>query len=373
MRKTLYSILPLVVFFAPALSRLPIAPSFKSSDATTAIAAPLSAESAYVNRLRTRVAEAREALGARSVSTTEAVRLAVEDESSSAIRFLDLPKADFLKQDGEFLINSTDGEPLKLRVVRSNYVNTAVRVSDAAGRELQPLVVQYPIEKNGALSEVAYYTSAHPAAHSPELVRAGSDYVHDMLNEAARRLRARGKKISPEIIDVAERLCVVEHTDHKRFKTEDRGSLYDEIFTLYALNGGDTYRYSVSSAGAGGMVQMIPPTYQSMRKLHPNVDLHEDFVTGMRDHANALEVMLLYVQDTWNDLLKKEQIRSALANGVATREELLAAGYNSNPARLHKYIERGGHNWRTLIPQETQMYLRIYASVESLVQFRERS
>jgi hypothetical protein len=89
--------------------------------------------------------------------------------------------------------------------------------------------------------------------------------------ERGRRAPRRARQvISPEIIDAAERLCIVEHTDHKRFKTEDHASLYNEIFTLYALNAGDTYRFSVSSAGAGGMVQMIPPT-TSDQEMHPAV------------------------------------------------------------------------------------------------------
>jgi hypothetical protein len=233
--------------------------------------------------------------------------------------------------------------------------------------------VQYPLERNGSLSEVGYYSSAHPALSSPELVSGGRAYVRRMLNEAAARLAGHGKVISPEIIDAAERLCVVEHTDHKRFKTEDQASLYNEIFTLYALNAGDTYRFSVSSAGAGGMVQMIPPTYKAIRQMYPSVKLNPDFVSGMRDHSNALEAMLLYMQGTWDDLLEHEEVRHALRQNIATQTELLAAGYNSNPTRLHLYLERGGANWRTLIPVETQMYLRIYASVDSLVDFEKRS
>jgi hypothetical protein len=154
---------------------------------------------------------------------------------------------------------------------------------------------------------------------------------------------------------------------------EDRAALFNEIATLYSLNSRNTYRYSVSSAGAGGMIQMIPSTYKMIRELHPAADLQPDFVTGMRDHANALEAMLLHMQGTWNDLLRQEEIKSALSSGLATREELLAAGYNSNPARLAGYIKRGESNWRSLIPSETQMYLRIYGAVDSLVPMNARS
>jgi len=174
------------------------------------------------------------------------------------------------------------------------------------------------------------------------------------------------------VVDVAERLCVVEHTDHKRFGREDHAALFEEIRTLYALNAGDTYRYSVSSAGAGGMIQMIPQTYQAIRAQHAGAGLKADFIAGMRDHENAAKAMLLYMQDTWDTLLKSEEVRQALDGGRATQAELLAAGYNSNPTRLPAYLERGGAGWRTLIPAETKMYLRIYAAVDTLVDFDGR-
>ncbi|HEV2800544.1 MAG TPA: hypothetical protein VGW12_08610 [Pyrinomonadaceae bacterium] len=328
---------------------------------------------AHLNVMQARIKTAKRLLERQAPQTTDSVTLAVEDKATSDVHLLKLSKDAFLDRDAETLVISATGKTFRFRAVRPNYVNTAVSVTDATGREFQPLVVQYPVEKGGALREVAYYSSAHPALRSPELVRGGRAYVHRMLNEAAARLARHGKIISPEIIDAAERLCIVEHTDHKRFKTEDHASLYNEIFTLYALNAGDTYRFSVSSAGAGGMVQMIPPTYQAIRQMHPTVGLNPDFVAGMRDHANALEAMLLYMQGTWDDLLEQEEVREALRQNVATQTELLAAGYNSNPMRLHLYLERGGTNWRTLIPAETQMYLRIYASVDSLVDFKNRS
>ncbi|HEY9402531.1 MAG TPA: hypothetical protein VIQ24_07540 [Pyrinomonadaceae bacterium] len=323
--------------------------------------------------MRARIKAARQLLQRETPQSTDFVTVAVADASTPDVHLIKLPKVAFLDRNVETIATSPAGKTFKLRAVRSNYVNTALRVTDAAGREFQPLVVQYPVEKGGSLREVGYYSSAHPALNSPALVSGGRAYVHRMLNEAAARLAGHGKVISPEIIDAAERLCVVEHTDHKRFKTEDHASLYNEIFTLYALNGSDTYRFSVSSAGAGGMVQMIPPTYKAIREMHPSVKLNPDFVAGMRDHSNALEAMLLYMQGTWDDLLEQEAVRDALRQNIATQTELLAAGYNSNPMRLHLYLERGGANWRALIPVETQMYLRIYASVDGLVDFKKRS
>lgn len=376
MRRMLFvSVLPLVVFLAPTLPQF----SFLSWVGLSPFGAPKTVAGrpaegqADVNEMQARIKAAKRLLEREAPQATDSVTIAVSDAATSDVHLLKLSKAAFLDKDAETVATSSLGKTFKFRAVRPNYVNTAVRVTDAGGREFQPLVVQYPVERSGALREVAYYSSAHPALSSPGLVSGGRTYVQRMLDEAAARLAGHGTVISPEIIDAAERLCIVEHTDHKRFRTEDHAALYDEIFTLYALNAGDTYRFSVSSAGAGGMVQMIPPTYQSVRQQHPEVGLNPDFVAGMRDHSNALEAMLLYMQRTWDDLLKHEEVRQALAENVATQTELLAAGYNSNPTRLHLYLERGGANWRTLIPAETQVYLRIYASVDGLIDFQKRS
>jgi hypothetical protein len=93
----------------------------------------------------------------------------------------------------------------------------------------------------------------------------------------------------------------------------------------------------------------------------------------MRDHANALKAMLLYMNDTWTNLSDSSEVQEALRNGIATKPELLAAGYNSNPVRLPMYLKNGGANWKTLIPAETQMYLAIYSEVDRNVQFQNRA
>jgi hypothetical protein len=330
-----------------------------------------------VSKYRARVAEAQRLLKSRLSLTSMTpslsfVTIAALDHDSSKIHQFSVSKEAFLKRGAEIVLTSSEGMNLRLQILRPNYVNTAIVVSDLKGRQLTPLVVAYPIEKFGSFREMAYYTSAHPALVSPEVVRHGQSYVRSMLELAAKRLKDKGKNISPELVNIAERLCVVEHVDHGRFRNEDRGLIYNEVYALFALNELDTYRFSVSSAGAGGMVQMIPSTYQMVRRMHPGVGLNPDFVAGMRNHGNALEAMLLYMQDTWNGLALNQEVLDAMAGNYATQPELVAAGYNSNPARLPLYIRRGGAGWRTLIPRETQMYLQIYKSVESLVKFKER-
>lgn len=324
-------------------------------------------------QIQTRIAEAERLLKSRPLPTVmtspsiDLVTVAALDRSTSRIHLVTLYKESFLTKGSELTSTSSLGTPVSIRILRANGVNTALAIFDNQGRSFVPLVVEFPIEKRGVFREMAYYTSAHPALMSPDLSRSGRAYVHRMIDLAAKRLRDKGNFISPQIIDVAERLCLVEHVDHDRFRLENRLALFDEIYSLFALNEPDTYRYSVSSAGAGGMVQMIPWAYNLVRQRHPGVGLTPDFVVGMRNHANALQAMLLYMQDTWNDLAASEDVQYALSAKLATQTELLAAGYNSNAARLPLYIRRGGSSWRLLIPRETQIYLQIYKTLEALV------
>ena len=215
--------------------------------------------------------------------------------------------------------------------------------------------------------------STHPGLVTPEIVNAGKLYIRNTIEIAREKLRTRGIIIQPKIVDMAERLALVEHVDPMRFRTEYHPNIYNDVFTLYALNEGQTYRYSVSSAGAGGMVQMIPSTYRMVRSRYFNVPLMPDFVEGMRDDVNASQAMLLYMQMTWNDLVASPTVSEALMNGIATPEQLMAAGYNSNPAKLAGFIKRGGPGWANLIPRETQIYLQIIDSIERFVPMTPRT
>lgn len=336
------------------------------------------AQQISASAIKARIAEAQRLFKSRprptslGTSPLDLVTVALLDQKTSRIHLLKLSKQTFLTKNAELITTTSLGTPVTLHVLRANGVNTALTVVTDAGRSLTPLIVEYPIERGGRFLELAYYTSAHPALLSTEVVKAGQSYVRNMIDLAVKRLRERGTIISPNIVDVAEHLCLVEHVDHERFRNENRKALFEEIYALYSLNEVDTYRYSVSSAGAGGMVQMIPWAYNLERQRHPAVGLMPDFVSGMRNHQNALQAMLLYMQDTWNDLAAKDDVKYALDAKLATQTELLAAGYNSNAAKLPLYLRRGGSAWRTLIPRETQMYLQIYRSVEGNIPMKSR-
>ena len=366
----------------------PIAPiqtpainSYTNSQPTVSTISPTFYKPLSFGQIKSKIAEAKRQMAARPVQTamtdsfsdTETVKIAFYDYKTSQVDYIVMAKDSFLSRDGEIQTTTANAKPVTVRIVRANGVNTPIMIIDSENRAHLPLLVQYPIEKNGSLAEMAYYVSTHPGIVTPEVVSAGRIYMRNTLDLARENLQKKGVFISPQVADVAERLSIVEHIDHQRFWNEYNPTLFNEVYALYALNEGQTYRYSVSSAGAGGMVQMIPATYNMIRARYYNVGLMPDFIEGMRNHANAAKAMLLYMQMTWSDLISNDVISEAIQNNIATPAELMSAGYNSNPAKLAGYIKRGGANWKTLIPRETQIYLQINASMDKCVPYIPRT
>jgi hypothetical protein len=363
----------------PIPTQAPIIVGSSSKVPPTSPSNPTSTNSTYrsmsFGQLKSRIAEAKRQMQTRPMPTaltdsfliTDVIRIAFYDWKAQKIDYAVMTKETFLAVDTDTTTISSNGKSIRIRTIRGNGVNTPVFILDEAGQTHLPLLVQYPIEKGGRHVETAYYISTHPGLVTPEVVNAGKMYVRNTIDIAREKLREKGIYIQPRIADIAERLSAVEHVDHQRFRTEYHPSIYNDVYALFALNEGDTYRYSVSSAGAGGMVQMIPSTYRMVRERFNNVKLLPDFVEGMRNHVNAAQAMLLYMQWTWNDLMTSSAIINALENGNVADYQLMAAGYNSNPARLAGYINRGGADWTSLIPRETKIYLQIYDSMNRFV------
>jgi hypothetical protein len=364
---------PIVVGSAPREVPVPTARPAMPTPSDTASGS--SAGSISFGHMKSRIAEAKRFMQSRPLATaitegtvpTDFVRVAFEDRRTKALDYVVMSKDAFLSIAGDKQLTSQNGRQLTVRTIRGNGVNTPIVIFDEGGQAQQPLLVQYPVVRNGQYMETAYYMSTHPGLVTPEVVNAGRYYVRNVIEIARDRLKEKGVTIQPKVADIAERLSAVEHVDHDRFRKEHHPNIYNDIYTLYALNEGQTYRYSVSSAGAGGMVQMIPSTYRMVRGWQPNVQLNPDFVEGMRNHVNATQAMLIYMQRTWNDLIANQTVADAVASGIATQEQLMAAGYNSNPAKLAGYINRGGAGWTNLIPRETKIYLQIFSSIEKHV------
>src|SRR6185503_9494414 len=172
------------------------------------------------NRIRARINEATRLMRVRplptalSVPSIDYVTLAALLPETSQIHLMRIPKTAFLTKGATISFTTLQGLPVEIRVLRANGVNTAVTIFDERNRSLVPLVVEFPIERRGVFREMAYYTSAHPGLLSSELTKSGQTYVNSMVELAAKRLKDKGVSIPQNIVEVAKRLCIVEHVDH---------------------------------------------------------------------------------------------------------------------------------------------------------------
>ena len=193
---------------------------------------------------------------------------------TSQVHLIRIAKQTFLTRGSELPLITSLGLPVQLHVLRANGVNTAVTIFDNQNRSLAPLVVEFPIERFGKFREMAYYTSAHPALLSTDLTKAGQLYVNSMVELAAKRLRDKGVPIAQNLVDIAKRLCIVEHIDHDRFRNETRVALFDEIYSLYALNELDTTN--------------VAPMAQVLSDAEPSATLRDDNVRPPLGNIPAL-------------------------------------------------------------------------------------
>ena len=115
----------------------------------------------------------------------------------------------------------------------------------------------------------------------------------------------------------------------------------DQLNILLALNEGDTYKYSVSTAGARGIAQFIPSTYASLVTRHSDAGLIADFVAGMSDHENAIKAMYLLLDDYAG------AVRVKASQGFASGRvfDYAAASYNGGTTRVARAINAFGDTW----------------------------
>ncbi|HEX8686996.1 MAG TPA: hypothetical protein VF654_10855, partial [Pyrinomonadaceae bacterium] len=112
-----------------------------------------------VSKFKERAAEAQRLMKSRLQLTSATpnlafVTVAALEEGSNRIHTLSVPKETFLTRGTDVVLTTAQGLNVRLQVVRPNYVNTAVVVSEAAtGRQLTPLLVEYPLEKFGRFRE----------------------------------------------------------------------------------------------------------------------------------------------------------------------------------------------------------------------------
>ena len=211
-------------------------------------------------QMKSRIAEAKRQMMSRPIATAssegvvnaEYVRVAFFDWKANQIDYVVMTKEAFLATNVDKQTVSQNGRPLIARTIRANGVNTPITLTGEDGEANLPLLVQYPVVREGKYIETAYYMSTHPGLVTPEVVNAGRYYVRNVLEIARGKLKEKGIIIQPKVTDIAERLAAVEHVDHQRFRSEYHPNIFTDSSTSDSGTGAehDVSRLAKSSVAS---------------------------------------------------------------------------------------------------------------------------
>jgi hypothetical protein len=245
----------------------------------------------------------------------------------------------------------TSGFVLQMR--RENGINSDIGcVEPESGRVL---AVKYPVDNEGgrfgpgpAVLE-AVYTPYSGEIKNDRVVERGIEVQNEFVEKAYRRLRERevysrafpGKKV----VDVIPRqiltvLLMNEHIDPGDYRSEGvTRPLVERVLTVIGANHEKAYAYSVSNAGARGLVQMIPTTYSRIASLYSSAGLMSNFIQGMSDPVNAVMAQVLLCDSDWRAIKDHSDIPAERIGPY------LAAAYNGGVGRVISCLSNDDADW----------------------------
>lgn len=242
-----------------------------------------------------------------------------------------------------------------VKLVRFNGVNSKFEINQPAGGKILALkyLISNPDSGSKAKIEAGLYSSIYVPYSldfsEPEVTAYGSNYLNGIISAVAAELKYLPSNSMPgkELVEaippaLIKALVYAEHTDTAQvLYSNNTQTSIDQLNILFALNEGDTYKYSVSSAGARGIAQFMPGTYKGLVERHPEAGLIKDFVEGMSDHKNSIKAMYLLLDDYAGT------VRVKAATGFAEGRvfEYGAASYNGGTTRVARAVNTFGTAW----------------------------
>lgn len=240
-----------------------------------------------------------------------------------------------------------------LSVRRDNGINSDIACVLPAGGKV--LAVKYPISNEGNRfgpgDEVieAIYTPYSAEIKTDEVIERGIEIQTELIKKAYARLSERavfsrafpGRKVTDIVPqDVLTVLLMNEHIDPGYFKSAGMARpLVEQVLTIIATNREKAYAYSISSAGARGLVQMIPSTYRLIAGRYPTARLEPNFLVGMADPVNAIIAQILLCDSDWESIKTQSEISAARIGPY------LAAAYNGGVGRVLSALKHDKQEW----------------------------
>ncbi len=242
---------------------------------------------------------------------------------------------------------------VSLFVRRDNGINSDIACIEPQGGKV--ILMKYPVtnENNrfGGGSEIieATYTPYAAEIKNDEVIRHGIKLMDKLIDNAYDRLKMRRvssrvypDKLVTEVIprSILKVLLLNEHIDPSLFKSQSQAkSLVEMVLTIVATNGEKAYAYSISRAGARGLVQMIPSTYALLQNKYVQAGLRENFSIGMVDTVNAIMAQVLLCDSDWQAIAEHRHIDKDKIGAY------LAAAYNGGVGRVLTIVNREQAEW----------------------------
>lgn len=241
-----------------------------------------------------------------------------------------------------------------IKLTRFNGVNSSFQINQPAGGSVLALKYLITGAETGSRKKIldamheSIYVPFSSSINSPDIAAYGQNYLNGVINKVVQDLKyipsqaIPGKQIVEAIPPaMIKALIYAEHSDAGAVLNGNPQDAMDKLNILFATNEGDTYKYSVSSAGARGIAQFMPATYGSLVQRHPEAGLMPDFVAGMSDHVNAIKAMYLLIDDYAGT------VRTKAATGFAEGRvfDYGAASYNGGTTRVYKAVNNFGNSW----------------------------
>jgi hypothetical protein len=219
------------------------------------------------------------------------------------------------------------------------------------------------------------YTPYCPEIDTRQVREDGLNYLKQQIESARMDLAERGVKLKgfeglPVDVapaDVSLVLSIIEHIDPCRFKNArvgDETKLVHEVLTIIGANTVNAYAYAKSPAGARGLFQFIPGTYEKILRKYCGAGLNKNFVSGCSSHVNAAKASLLLFDSDLNNL--PDNYFRAMGGDVGAVGRYLAAAYNSGSERVKRSLRGCTNGWTCLLPEETKIYLQKFDAVWSM-------
>ena len=242
---------------------------------------------------------------------------------------------------------------ITLAVRRDNGINSDIAVIEPSGGKV--LAVKYPVSNEGGRfgpgpdTIEAVYTPFSPEIRTDEVIARGIKVQAEFINRAYARLKERRVESAafpnqrvPDVIprDVLTVLLMNEHIDPTMFKSPGMTkSLVEQVLTIIGTNGEKAYAYSISPAGARGLVQMMPSTYARLAVKYPAAGLMPSFAMGVGDPVNAIMSQILLCDSDWDAIRTRTDIPAERVGPY------LAAAYNGGVGRVLTILDYEKTEW----------------------------